>query len=207
MYTHPHTTRTPQPEMVCSTRAADQRKSARVVASRRQADVTTYTYTYKLVKADKPDLRQIRDSEGDLWFMVEEQRHYSDYTRSGRHHQPMDNYDNRDYDGTTTSRGLQKTQKKLGGSHTMFISSDVNPQQHPALVTVSSNASMKKGQGEHRGNSRTFVADTAFEARCCTTPQDAEWAQWAIHAASMRKGSKRVRFRRGDVNSKGGTTP
>ncbi|KAG5732876.1 hypothetical protein E4T56_gene1825 [Termitomyces sp. T112] len=157
--------------MVSPSRASDQRMTTRT--RRYKTDVTTY----KLVKADKPDLRQIRDFEDNLWFM-EEQCH-SVYSRSGRHHRPVDN------NGTTASQESQETAREKS-RHTM--SRQENLQQHAAWARDSSTVNMKRVQGEHNS---TFV-DTAFEARSCTTPRDAKWAQWANYTTTETESKRQA---------------
>ncbi|KAG6864130.1 hypothetical protein C0993_009354, partial [Termitomyces sp. T159_Od127] len=128
--------------------------------------------TYRLVKADKPDMRQVRDSEGSIWFMQEQCR--SDHTRPGRHY-------HRANDKVTA---LQGSRKRTGDRHT--ISNKTKTRKYSSSIRCSSPVHMKKGQGVKHP---PLFEDTEFEARSCTTPRNAEWAQWAIHATSKTRQS------------------
>ncbi|KAG6895603.1 hypothetical protein C0992_000418 [Termitomyces sp. T32_za158] len=132
-----------------------------------RANRRTEVKTYKLVKADKPDLRQVRDSEGNTWFM--EERCHSNGTRPGRRHFPTND------DKATALRTSKDT-----------MSSQAKLQKRSTSTRCISPAGVKKGQGDQH---LPIFEDTEFEARSCTTPRNAEWAEWAIHATSKTRQS------------------
>ncbi|KAG6872404.1 hypothetical protein C0995_009994 [Termitomyces sp. Mi166 len=136
--------------------------------SRHKAKVAT---SYKLVKVDEPNIRQIRDSEGNLWFL--EEQHLSDDTRPGRDHHHRSAKDN-----GTTARGSQEGAREED-RHT---GSQMDSQKH-RTSTRDSLADVRRGQGEHS----SWKFDTQYEARSCTTPRDADWARWAFNATSTKK--------------------
>lgn len=125
--------------------------------------------TYKLVKADNQDLRQIRDSEDNLWFLEEQ----FDSARPVHHRRPV-------YDVKTTT---SQNQVQEEGRHT---TSQAQPRYHQKSVRRSCLVDAKKEQSNQR---QPAFVDTELEARSSTTPRNAQWAQREIHATSRTRQS------------------